>query len=159
MQPLPPESPEPDSRQRGTSGPCSQEANVQEKGKVLIKRNTNISNWAESPVASAVSTARAHATTCVHGDQVTCPSSTMGTAMTSHWLPALARYPGMPGEGTWVSLGAVTKSPSIPGDAAVWKTEGVGPNSPSDCGLGVTMGQQLPQALPAIFLLSHGSPN
>lgn len=71
--------------------------------------------------------------------------------MTSHWLPALARYPGMPGEGTWVSLGAVTKSPSIPGDAAVWKTEGVGPNSPTDSGLGVTMGQQLPQALPAIF--------
>ncbi|EDL93428.1 rCG45563 [Rattus norvegicus] len=60
----------------------------------------------------------------------------MGMAMTSHWLPALARYPGMPGEGTWVSLGAVTKSPSIPGDAAVWKTEGVGPNSPSDCGIG-----------------------
>lgn len=50
-----------------------------------------------------------------------------------------------------MSLGAVTKSPSILGDAAVWKTEGMGPNSPSDCGFGVTMGQQLPQALLAIF--------
>lgn len=62
----------------------------------------------------------------------------------------------MPGEGTWVSLGAVT---SILGDAAVWKTEGVGPNSPSDCGFGVTMDQQLPQALWPSLLPSHRSPN
>lgn len=37
-----------------------------------------------------------------------------------------------------MSLGTATKLPSILGNAVVWKTEGVGPNSPSDCGFRVT---------------------
>lgn len=35
--------------------------------------------------------------------------------MTSHRLPAFARYPGMPGEGAWVFPGTVTKLPRILG--------------------------------------------
>lgn len=37
-----------------------------------------------------------------------------------------------------MSLGIVTKQPSIRGDAGIWKAEGVGPNPLSDCGFRVT---------------------
>lgn len=37
-----------------------------------------------------------------------------------------------------MSLGTVTKLPSIHRDTVIWKTEGVGPNSLSDCGFRVT---------------------
>lgn len=41
-------------------------------------------------------------------------------------------------EGGLGVLGTATKLSSIPGNAVVWKTEGVEPNSPSDCGFRVT---------------------
>lgn len=126
----------------------------------MIKRNTKHQELHRlpSPLQSLHSTPVFTPHACVRGDQVTCPSSTMGTAMTSHWLPALAGYPGMPGEGTWVSLGAVTKLPSILGDAAVWKTEGVGPNSPSDCGFGVTVGRSCHRSCGHLRFSATGAP-
>lgn len=56
--------------------------------------------------------------------------------MIHHWLPASARSSGIPREGAQASLGTV-KLPSIHRDAVIWKTEGVGPNSLSDCGFRV----------------------
>lgn len=50
--------------------------------------------------------------------------------MTSHWVPALAGYPGMPGEGAWVSLGTVTKFPSILGMLKFGKLRAWGQISP-----------------------------
>lgn len=56
--------------------------------------------------------------------------------MIRHRLPAPARSSGIPGEGVQAPLGTV-KLPSIHRDAVIWKTEGVGPNSLSDCGFKV----------------------
>lgn len=77
--------------------------------------------------------------------------------MIRHRLPAPARSSGIPGEGVQAPLGTL-KLPSIHRDAVIWKTEGVGPNSLSDCGFRVIMGQKLPQALWSSSLLSHRSP-